>query len=133
MLSMGARSYWHDEQKTIIHQVYEGRCIAADFHTCINDAYRMVNTVNHSVDIIVDMTKATFIGTSFLSAQGNSEAKVQHNQRMAVLVGAPAFIRALVNIGKKIAPKTTKNIHFTKTIEEALILIGKASSASALG
>ena len=130
---MSARSYWHDDRKTILHQVYEGRCVAADFHTCINDAYQMVNTVNHPVDIIVDMTKATFIGTSFLSAQGNSEAKAQDNQRMAVLVGAPPFIRALVNIGKKVAPKTTKNIHFAKTIEEALILIGKVSNASASG
>ncbi|MBA3867867.1 MAG: hypothetical protein H0X30_01800 [Anaerolineae bacterium] len=107
--------------------------MAADFHTCINDAYRMVNMVNHPVDIIVDMTKATFIGTSFLSAQGNSEAKVQDNQRMAILVGAPAFIRALVNIGKKIAPKTTKNIHFAKTVDEAIILIGKTFDASVLG
>ena len=130
---MGARSYWHDDRKTILRQVYEGRCVAADFHTCINDAYRMVNTVHHPVDIIVDMTQATFIGTSFLSAQGNSEAKAQDNQRMAVLVGAPPFIRALVNIGKKVAPKTTKNIHFAKTIEEALILIGKVSNASASG
>ena len=130
---MGAHSYWHDDRKTILHQVYEGRCVAADFHTCINDAYGMVNMVNHPVDIIVDMTKATFIGTSFLSAQGNSEAKAQENQRMAVLVGAPAFIRALVNIGKKVAPKTTKNIHFAKSIEEALILCGNASNASASG
>jgi hypothetical protein len=130
---MGARSYWHDDRKTILHQVYEGRCVAADFHTCINDAHRMVNTVHHPVDIIVDMTKATFIGTSFLSAQGNSEAKVQYNQRMAILVSAPAFIRALVSIGKKVAPKTTKNIHFAKSIEEALILIDKASNASASG
>src|ERR1043165_51862 len=130
---MSAHSYWHDDRKTILRQVYEGRCVAADFHTCINDAYRMVNTVNHPVDIIVDMTKATFIGTRFLSAQGNSEAKVQDNQRRAVLVGAPAFIRALVSIGKKVAPKTTKNIHFAKTTEEALSLIGQASNVSAIG
>ena len=127
---MGVRVYWHDDQKTILHQVYEGQCVASDFHKCVNDSYPLVSSVTHTVDIIVDMTQARFVGASFLSARNNSETKAQDNQRMAILVGAPGFIKALVNIGKTIAPKTTKNIRFAKTVEEAHSLIAKASEAS---
>ena len=127
---MSVRIYWHDDQKTILHQVYEGQCVAADFHKCVNDSYPLVSSVTHTVDIIVDMTHARFVGASFLSARNNSEAKVQGNQRMAILVGAPGFIKALIGIGKTVAPKTTKNIHFANTVEEAYILIGAAAKAS---
>lgn len=120
---MPVRTSWHDERKTIINQVYEGRCVAADFHSSVDDVYRLVSSVTHTVDVIVDMTDAAFVGTSFLSVRGTSEAKVLHNQRMAILVGAPAFIRTLVSIGKKVAPKTTRNIHFVKTIAAAHELI----------
>ena len=125
---MGVRVYWHDDQKTILHQVYEGQCVAADFHKCVNESYPLVSSVSHTVDIIVDMTHARFVGASFLSARNNSETKVQENQRMAILVGAPGFIKALVGIGKTIAPKTTKNIHFAKTVEDAYILIANTSN-----
>lgn len=116
---MGVRTFWHDDRKTIVNQVYEGKCVAADFHASVTEAYHLVSNVEHTVDIIVDMTNANFVGTSFLSVRGNSEAKAQPNQRMAVLVKAPIFVKTLVIIGKKVAPKTTKNIHFVETVEEA--------------
>ncbi len=128
---MSVRIYWQDDQKTILRHVYEGRCEASDFHACVNESYRLISTVVHAVDVIVDMTKASFVGTSFLTVRGNSEAKVQENQRLAILVGAPGFIKALVSIGKKIAPKTTKNIHYVNTVEEAHVIIGKEYEAAA--
>ena len=127
---MSVRVYWHDDQKTILYQVYEGKCVAADFHTCVNEAYHLVKAVDHTVDIIVDMTHATFVGTSFLAVRSTSEAKVQENQRLAILVGAPSFIKALINISKKVAPKTTKNMHYVNTVEEAHTIIAKASEVS---
>ncbi|MEZ4672156.1 MAG: hypothetical protein R3E39_29975 [Anaerolineae bacterium] len=128
---MGARSYWYNVEHTILMQQYEGKCVAADFFKCIDEANQFASEVEHDVDIIVDMREAMFVGTSFLTARGAAETKYLKNQRLAVLVGASAFIRMLVSIGKKIAPKTTRNIHFVETIDEALHLINETNQARA--
>jgi hypothetical protein len=127
---MTVKTYWYDTHKTILMQVYEGRCDATDFHTSVIETHQQVSSVTHTVDIIVDMTKATFVGTSFFSVRGTAESKTLDNQRMAILVGAPTFIRSIVNIGKTVAPKTTRNLHFARSIEEAEALIARQSVAA---
>jgi hypothetical protein len=127
---MTVKTYWYDTHKTILMQVYEGRCDATDFHTSVVETHQQVSSVSHTVDIIVDMTKATFVGTSFFSVRGTAESKTLDNQRLAILVGAPTFIRSIVKIGKTIAPKTTRNLHFSRSIEEAETLIDRQSVAA---
>lgn len=128
---MGVRVEWDNNEKTILKQIYEGKCTVADFHTAVDLCNQYLNTVDHQVSVIVDMRKASLGGSNFLSARNHIDTKSPTNTRIAVIVGAPSFLKALANISQKVLPRVMKDVHFVNSYEEAYAMIEKANAVNA--
>ncbi|MBC7870981.1 MAG: hypothetical protein H7Y09_09100 [Chitinophagaceae bacterium] len=122
---------WDDEAHTILTQKYDGVCTLDEFHQIVDDSSKMLATVPHEVDLIIDMTTMSISAGRLLSAVTHVEGKVPPNQRLLLVVCAPAFIRAIVRVATKIAPKATRNLHFLDTLDQAHDIIGRFRQANA--
>ncbi len=128
---MGVRVEWDNNEKTILKQIYEGKVTVEDFHIAINQCNQYLKTVEHQVSVIVDMSKARLASSNFLSARNHVDSKSPQNTRMAVIVGAPTFLKALANISQKVLPRVMKDVHFVNNYEEAYAMIEKANGVTA--
>jgi hypothetical protein len=83
----------------------------------------MLASVSHPVDIIIDVQTVTANYNGFLSAVRYANKVVPANQRLVILVGATAFLKAMTHVAEKIAPNATDKGYMVDTLEQAHQLI----------
>lgn len=120
--------YWDSPEKTIVKHIYDGLVGGDDFHQVVEASAQLLNSVEHPVDIIVDMTSARLKSNSFLSLVSAVERKVPANQRQLVIVKVPGFIKAMIAVARHVAPKATANLHFVDQLEDAYALIARLNT-----
>lgn len=114
--------FWYDDEKTILYQRYLRGFGLADFYQVAETSAKMLATVPHTVDIIIETQSLPKMSGMFPAAQHVNRI-VPPNQRLVVAVGTNSLLRSMVEISRKIAPKATENIHFVDTLDDALAFI----------
>jgi hypothetical protein len=116
---------WGNAQKTILIQRYSELLTLEDYHQCIDASAALMQTVTHSVDLIMDLSNATVSNQAFLSAGNHAERAVPPNQRLVLMIGAPLHIQLIVKIAKSLFKKAAGNLYFVDTLTEAYRVIDK--------
>ena len=119
---------WANEAHDTILVRYERLWTWSDFAAAKRQIDGLLNSVNHSVDIISDSRQSgglprgnavNVMVTSFQSAPSNI--------RIVVVVGANPFFKSLLQILQTVSMNhAAHNIHFSKTLEDAQSLINAA-------
>jgi hypothetical protein len=127
------RVYWHDEHKTIIYQDFSGEWIAHHYYDIVNKTYRMIDTVDHPVSVILDFTAsetsaAKVFSSISISSSGALSAQIHPNQRMIIVLGADQFLKTVFNMWERISPRMVENLHYADGILEALETISHHTS-----
>lgn len=117
---MPLETSWHNEEKTILINRFYGNATVADYYQSIEDDANFLGTVDHPVDVILDLTNAQVDAKGLLPALRSADNRVPPNQRNVVVVGSAMYYKVLVNIARTLAPRATANVHTTHTLEEAL-------------
>ena len=110
---------WNNPERTVIRVVFDGEWETDDLYRMINKGVSMIDSVDHKVDSIFDFTRSTSSPTSALATLGRMEATHSEKEGLVIIVKASSYIKALVNIARKLAPKTFAQLYFVDTLNEA--------------
>lgn len=121
---MPIRTFWDDQNKTVIHVVFEEKWGLNDFDGMVNDIRQMRDGARHRIDIILDFT-ASFSGynLNLLSVISHIERIISNHTGITLLVKPPPYVKYLVGVVDKIAPRITQDLHMVDSLEQAYELL----------
>jgi hypothetical protein len=122
---MPVQVIWDDEAHTRLHQVYSGTLTIDDYITATNEIERMAKTVPHTIYTIMDRMQVLSTPGVLIPALRYANKHVPPNLGVRVIIRASSFTRAIVDIGKRVAPRLVENVYFASNLEEARALIEK--------
>jgi hypothetical protein len=120
---MGITVTWDNDDRTVIRQIYEGDWDIADYYQAVMTTQRLAGEIDHPFDLILDLTRARRSSISLLSAARRVENNVPPNRRRAVVVRADAYLKAIIQVGRRIAPRAGSEVYFADTLDDARALI----------
>lgn len=121
---MGIRVEWDNDEKTVIRYVYEERWTWEDFHYARSQVREWLDTVDHRVDVIVDVRNSRLVPNGVL-AQGRmfaSNAPIAHrNEGHTIVVGANSLMRSMFEMFGKVYSRLSDELEleFASSLEEA--------------
>jgi hypothetical protein len=116
---MKSHAVWHNDEKTILRQVYLEGATLQDFYEVVDESYEMATSVDHTVHIIIDVTQTSRIPGNIISGMRYAANKIPPNRGLVVSVGLGTFMDMILGVTKKIYPTLAQNSYAVKTFEEA--------------
>jgi hypothetical protein len=128
---MAITTQWDNAEKTVIRYIYEGQWTWDELYAAMHEAYKMVDSVKHEVDVIIDMRKSGVLPANVFTH--SRQATLSQHPRLArtVIVGAHRLAHTMFEAFTKIYGKLAKrysNVIFVATIEEAYAHLNKATA-----
>jgi hypothetical protein len=117
---MPITAYWDDDAQTILVNRLEGNITIDDYVHSVRINADMMNSVAHPVDLVMDATVARLNAENMFSTASYADRTVPANQRLLCVVGASVFLKTMLRVAKKVAPKATDNLYYFDTMEQAL-------------
>lgn len=115
---------WDNADQSIIVLALTGTVLLGDYYAASREQNRLLDSVTHPVCTIIDLTAAHAL-PNFLSAARYMESNLRKNEAGTIIVGAPAYVKALIDIGKRLAPKALGGVDFAATLAEARALAAR--------
>ena len=116
---------WANEEKTIVLQRIDGEWTMSDYFDIIHQSAELLKTVNHQVDIIIDLSTTHYVPQNVISGATQTESIVPPNQRIVIFVGAKMIHKLLLSLGKRLAPRAAHHQHFVTSMDEAYALLNR--------
>lgn len=124
---MPITSSWYDDKKTLIYAQFEGYWDLNDYFQMVETNGKMVETQAHTVNIILDLRPTLTRPLNLLSAARHVEKKWPENQGVVCVVGANQYLKSIVGIARRFAPKAVGQTYFMSTMDEAFSFINEHS------
>ena len=116
---------WDNPERTVIRVTFEGVWGADDIYRLINKGVSMLESVDHPVDYIFDLSLSTFSPRNLLTTANAMEKAHHKNHRLVIVVNANVYIRSILKVGKVFAPKILADLHFVNSVDQAYDIIHK--------
>jgi len=120
---MPGRIEWDNEEKTILLTVYEGNMVLEEYYRVTDETFDELSKLSHTVHTIMLRQNVRSVPATMSKVLQYANKKTPPNLGMNVIVGANAMTKMIVRIGKVVAPKLTKEVHFAESLEEARQII----------
>jgi hypothetical protein len=131
---MGIRVQWDNDDKTIVRWDFDGPWKWDDYFVAQLESNRLLDSVDHLVDIIGNIQKSRLLPPSAVSVYRSSLKSAAPNLGLIVLVGSSSFVRQMVNIFMKLfrfkGPGT--DFRFADSEEEARQIIAEYRTHSSI-
>jgi hypothetical protein len=125
---MGIKLLWDNQEKTILRHIYDGKWTPDGYRAAMEESRQMLLSVNHPVDLILDMSEGDPPPFGILPAYQEADEFIPDNQRLVVMVKPGTIMTALNRIIADIAPRVSANRIVVDSIEEARALIDECQS-----
>lgn len=113
---------WDNDEQTIVRYTFEQGWDWQDLYAAMDNAGDMIETVPHSVDVLMDLSQSNLIPKNAISQikRGYDNPK-KPNIGLTVVVTPNSFMNAIVSMAKKIwsGGQDVWELEFVKTVEEA--------------
>jgi hypothetical protein len=111
---------WDDETHTIVRQLYQGQVGRLDFESMVQESVAMLESVTHSVDIVIEWHGDRHIRQDLSMIYGAvfAEKHVPSNQRFLFVINMPPLYRILARVLQRSAPRALGAIYFVDSMEE---------------
>ena len=121
---MPVKVVWDDDAKTIQRYIYEGRWTWDELYAALNEGQRMLDSVDHPVDGIVDLQGKSYVPSNALvNLKRVMELMSAHRNvsDITVFLRAEAFVKALTEMLRKLYPAASNPIQFNyaATLDDA--------------
>jgi hypothetical protein len=123
---MSHEVYWGDEHKSVLHQRYTDNPNLMDYYQVTQKTYQMLSTVQHPVDIIIELCNCTVNTQETVSAIQHSQRNSPPNRRMVIFTGASTLVQNLItdtNLSRTSRRHRKFTICFTANVEGAYALL----------
>ena len=125
---MPVEVFWDNDEKTIVHQIYQGVVIQEDYYMAIERVAELLRSVDHTVHSIHERDQVKIHPSTTISALRYGHRIMPPNLGINVIIGAKQFTRVVANLGRTVAPNLVKEIFFADNVEEARAIIAREST-----
>lgn len=118
---------WVDDRQSILRWVFPRRWSWEDYSTVKQESATILAEIDHSVDVIGDLTNSDGLPANALTAYRGFVNATPANVDLIVLVGASRFVQAMVNVFLRVVPGKTPGTHFVfaDSVDAACTLIAE--------
>ena len=120
---MAVRSYWLDENKSIVQYDFEGNWTWEEFYPAFHDALAMETSVTYRVDVICDFRASDALPANALTHLKGITDRQPENIGLSIFITTNRFFKVMYDTAIKFYPKTKRYFAITATLEEAHALI----------
>jgi hypothetical protein len=131
---MAIRVEWDDSDQNALRYTYEGSWNWDEFQQARKQARLLLDTVDHKVDVIIDVVQTGILPNNILS-RANSIPRERHpNEGTIIIVGASPLIRFLYDVARRIYAEVIdyRGYRMVASLEEARSITRGRSDRSAL-
>lgn len=114
---------WFNEEKTIIKYQFEGQWKWEELYIALQQVDVMMNSVQHTVYIIVDYQKSSGVPAGALTHLRSSTMKAAPNWGGGVFIGISSLVQALLNVFTSLNKKLGERYATAKNMETAYSII----------
>jgi hypothetical protein len=118
---MSVSPVWHTDDKLVIRMVHEGIWTWDEFHHALRELDTMLNSVLHTVDLIIDVRNSANLPAGTPSQLGKINEFYKHpHLGHSVVVGANNLVKVFVNIMTSVYPPLKQRFQLAESIDEAI-------------
>jgi hypothetical protein len=118
---------WEDAEHTILRQTVRGNLSIDDLGSLRDLSRQFTGSLDHQIHLIVDFSQATFgaMLSGMPSLSRNSIFK-EDDVGIVVMVGMRTFMRAVLDIFRKVYPGQAAKLRTADTLDEARLMLQQA-------
>jgi hypothetical protein len=128
---MAVLTQWDDPQRTILRYVFSGRYTWEDLHTAAKSAQRLLDSVYHPVDVILDIQHSSHTPREFIGEFRRLATITHPNTGLHILVSNnplnALLFQTFAGMYRHLAPRYT----LVSTLDAAYGLINETRSKMA--
>lgn len=115
---------WGDPQQTILYCQFGEMWTLDEQRTVIDEMYRLISAMPHTVHIINDFTLSRFTPPRMLSIGPYIESHRAVNTGINIVVGATVFIKSILQAAQRMYLINIE-MHMVNTVEEAYAMLAE--------
>lgn len=123
---MAIQVQWDNPEKTVIYYTFEGRWTFKDFNGVYQEVFAMLDTVNHPVHAIVDLSKSPFFPTDTLSEMRRLTFEQHRNGGITVIITQNHMAHAMYNFLRSVYRRFSEVFHLVNSQEAAYQVLEQA-------
>lgn len=117
---------WDNEDKTVMRCTYQGQWTWQEFYVATEQSHQMMDTVDHPVDILVDMRASAQIPQGAVTQFRRIANTWHRNTGTIVAVTEARVAQMLYDIFATIFRHVASRYHVVRTMDEAYVAIEDA-------
>ena len=108
-----------NEERTLFRWTVDDPWTWEEMDTVWHEYVRMVDSVGHRVDGLIDLRHNHSAPPNALTMMQTRYATLTPNTGLIIMICAPAIIKALIAVMRRINPAVYNHYHFVATFDEA--------------
>lgn len=125
---MNATITWNDSEKSILIAKVTRDWRLEDLKPTALAIREHINSVNHAVNLIIDVRDLHFRQTNMLSYFIDLDKHRLNNRRHAIVIGLNPYLQTLLRTAEIFAPKSLSNLYFVDDYASAERVLQKKLS-----
>jgi hypothetical protein len=116
---------WENDRKKVLVSIYQGAWDLNDFYAATEEINTLMDTVDHKVNLILDMRESGSLPKGFIGAlRATAKKRHPHFGRM-IFVGGNMFVRMFNDLFLKLYPRPDQNrvMYMAADYEEAYAIL----------
>jgi len=130
---MPVSAEWDNESQTIIRIRIDDPWDLDEYSQATLHAWSLMQTVDYSVHLIIDLTDTFTFPKNLLSAAPTINSHVHPRQGLVIGVKISPYLQAVMRVAIRVFPRLGQNVLFTQTLQEAYALIQRHNPDSQSG
>ena len=110
---------WLDDDKSIMNFIFHADFTWDSFYNVLSQAFNEIHTVNHSVDIIIDLSRVRVIPVQTIK-ELHYLSQLEHiNFRHRILISQNPLMREVFHAFVRSYPQSSRSLYLCETMEVA--------------
>jgi hypothetical protein len=128
---MPIKIMWKDDTQNVLIFTFDARWTLTEFFEIAEKANDMMDTVRHTVHVMLDVRKSRSLPEGFMNGITNVARKANANTGIMVLVGINPLARTFISWYRKVYPRKPGDltIYYAGDIDEAQMMIERLAAA----
>lgn len=111
--------HWADDNQTILHFVFQAYWDWEEFDTAVQQSWQIMDTVNHTVDHIYDMSANSYFPFGGIHIIGDLRHKKHPRLNQMILVTSNPFFNGIYRLMERTYQKIGTNFQILPTLDDA--------------
>jgi hypothetical protein len=116
---MGFSTTWDNTEQTILRVSYDGLWDLRDFRSSTSQAYEMIRSVAHPVNVILDLSLSSGMPYRFSSAIRDVNQDMPQNTGQIILVQKNLLVEVMINAMAVLVRGQRRPFTMVRTLAEA--------------